>query len=492
MSLKNVRGNLPVPAQQSLSSVQAARADLEEFEDLMFRVLEAWGLPTGDIIVSAKQRETLLRNAPAVLEELTAGERADAPYLAKMIMAGSVGLFDAALNYLWNETINRLRDHVAAFDIDYFFELVEGTNPVRRKNLKSRDDLAEIKDINLLKAANKIKLISDVAFKQLEHINWMRNHASAAHPNIEELTGLKLAEWLETCVKEVFQLKPRNAVAEIGKLLHNIKSKRLPEDELKKAAAFFDALPEDQADNLAEALFGIYTPEGTTPEILDNIRSLWPELWPLISEDARNLAGIKLARFTANADLDRATRARELLDLVDGSAYLPEPERVAEIQQALDDLKRAHEGWHNFHEEPPAAQRLKDVVGRHGDIPTQINRRYVVQLVDVYLTNSHGVARNAEPSYLNLIGRFDGAQAEIALRSFAIPSIRLKLEDDLPRKKWAALLEMITPKLTSRTDRAFLATVQNFNGTPDELWLDTKIRQEVRRWLKASKASKAS
>ncbi|CAM5378672.1 hypothetical protein [Streptomyces hirsutus] len=157
MSLQDVPENLPVPAPQSSLQVQAARADLEAFEDLMFQVLEAWGLPTDNIIVTAKQRETLLRNTPDVIEELTPEERADAPYIAKMIMAGSVGLFDAALNYLWNETINRLRDHVAAFDVDYFFDLAE-TDPARRKNLKTRDDLSQIDDYKLLEAANKIKL----------------------------------------------------------------------------------------------------------------------------------------------------------------------------------------------------------------------------------------------------------------------------------------------------------------------------------------------
>ncbi|MGW0580888.1 hypothetical protein ACWD25_34205 [Streptomyces sp. NPDC002920] len=100
MSPQDVPENLPVPAPQSSVQVQAARADLEAFEDLMFQVLEAWGLPTDNIIVAAKQRETLLRNTPDVIEELTPAERADAPYIAKMIMAGSVGLFDAALNYL--------------------------------------------------------------------------------------------------------------------------------------------------------------------------------------------------------------------------------------------------------------------------------------------------------------------------------------------------------------------------------------------------------
>ncbi|MFB9836702.1 hypothetical protein [Actinoallomurus acaciae] len=85
-----------------------------------------------------------------------------------MITAGSVGLFDAALNYLWNETINRLRDHVAAFDVDYFFDLAE-TDPARRKNLKTRDDLSQIDDYKLLEAANKIKLVGGFGYSSVRN-----------------------------------------------------------------------------------------------------------------------------------------------------------------------------------------------------------------------------------------------------------------------------------------------------------------------------------
>ncbi|MFV2175545.1 hypothetical protein ACFHW2_25980 [Actinomadura sp. LOL_016] len=482
--------NLPAPsAPRELA--YAAREDLEAFQELMFQVLSAWGLPTDKILVEVRHRETLLRNTPGViLEELTDEQRAESPYLAKMIMAGSVGLFDAALNYLWNETINRLRDHVAAFDVSYFFDLAEA-DPERRKNLKTKEDLAQIGDYDLLEAANKIQLISDVGHKQLVLINYMRNHASAAHPNIEELTGLKLAEWLETCIKEVFQIAPKNVVAQIGKLLRNVKAKRLPQEELRLAASSFGDLPQDQADNLANGLFGIYTPADAEPHVLDNIRQLWPELWPEVSEGARNGLGIKLARFRANLDGDPATRARELLDLVDGSAYLPEPERALEIQQALDDLMRAHEGTNNFYNEPPAADRLKDVVGRHGDIPSQLSFNYVSTLVDAFLTNSHGVAWNAEPTYTELISRFDSYQAGIALRSFVIRKIRNKLDTRVPHplshQKWEELIKLLIPKLTGRQDRAFLTSIRDFKGTPAQLAVDPQIKKQAQQWLDSAK-----
>jgi hypothetical protein len=54
--------------------------------------------------------------------------------------------------------------------------------------------------------------------------------------------------------------------------------------------------------------------------------------------------------------------------------------------------------------------------------------------------------------------------------------IRLRLQEDLPRKKWKELLDLIDPKLTGRGDRAFLDAVRDFAGTPDQLYQDTKIK----------------
>lgn len=53
----------------------------------------------------------------------------------------------------------------------------------------------------------------------------MRNYASAAHPNQVTLTGLQLADWLETCIREIINLPHDTVVAEIQKLLVNVRAK---------------------------------------------------------------------------------------------------------------------------------------------------------------------------------------------------------------------------------------------------------------------------
>lgn len=462
----------------SRAVVEAARQDLEAFESLMLNSIDRLGLPTEGIIVDVREREKLLRNAEDALDKLDDEQRARASYISKMMMAASVGLFDAALTYLWDETISELRKRVAAFDVEYFFDLAE-PDPAKRKGLRTPEDLPKLDDSKLMEAAAKIQLISNIGYRQLDHIRYMRNYASSAHPTDVSLTGLNLVAWLETCIREVITLPHATVVAEIGRLLYNIKTKRMSQNELDIAAAFFDNLPLEQADNLAAGLFGIYNPPDASPDTQDNVRNLWPDLWPYVGEDKRIDFGVKLARFRANGDTDRATRARELLDLVDGTAYLADTERKAELSQALDDLIAAHEGWDNFSNEPPVARRLQALVGKHGQVPDGFSTTYVRQLIYVFLTNGHGKSWAADPIYKELIGTFDSAQAGIARRTFADSTISSRLQRTLAREKWAELLDLIEPKLTGRRDRTLLDTVRAFSGTPDRLILDSEVKRQL-------------
>ncbi|AKN75672.1 hypothetical protein QR97_31430 [Streptomyces sp. PBH53] len=427
-------------------------------------------------MVALNQRHALLQSTEHALAALDDEQRARSTYIAKMIMAGSVGLFDAALNYLWDETVIELRKRVIGYDLSYFYAVAE-TSQSRRNELKSAEDLVKLDDAKLLSGARQIGLISDVGYRQIDHIRFMRNYASAAHPNQVTLSGLQLADWLETCIREVITLPHNNVVAEIKKLLVNVQAARLDNNYLAQAAVFFKGLPGEQADTLARGLFGVYTTVGGEPHALDNIRELWPKLWPYVSEDTRFWAGTRLARFLANADQAQAVLARQLIDLVQGGSYLPQEIKVTELAEALEELLNVHLAWDNFYNEPRVARRLAELVGQHGSVPDNLVRQYVKTLVTVFLTNGHGEAKAANPIYLDLIGRFDPEQASIALRAFTDAEISSQLQRSLSRKKWDELLNMIDVKITSRPERELLQAVREFPGTPDKLRLDSGIKR---------------
>ena len=67
--------------------------------------------------------------------------------------------------------------------------------------------------------AKEIDMISDVGYQHLDYIKYMRNWASAAHPNQTEVTGLQLISWLETCIREIINLPVQQVTVETGRFL---------------------------------------------------------------------------------------------------------------------------------------------------------------------------------------------------------------------------------------------------------------------------------
>ena len=66
-----------------------------------------------------EQRFRIFQNYPNIVALLTDEQRSQSLYLSKLLAAVGAGLFDAALNYLWDETIAELRRRVARYDLAY-------------------------------------------------------------------------------------------------------------------------------------------------------------------------------------------------------------------------------------------------------------------------------------------------------------------------------------------------------------------------------------
>ena len=128
---------------------------------------------------------------------------------------------------------------------------------------------------------------SELGFKHLDYIRYMRNWASAAHPNQNQITGLQLITWFETCVREVITLPETNATAQIKTLLSNMKAHALDTAGATQVSGFFIELTPDQRNNLMAGFFGIYTNESSLPLARDNVKLLALLLWPFRSSASR-------------------------------------------------------------------------------------------------------------------------------------------------------------------------------------------------------------
>jgi len=451
--------------------------EIQAFEAGLLQSLKGYGLPAENILVAVSEREVVFANVKTVVEKIPAVRRIDSVYISKFMAAAAAGLFDAALNYLWDETISQLRHRVSQYDISYFYDNAVGTSSDKRKKLKGVEDLDKIDDSELISGARHTELISEMGFKHLDLIRFMRNWASAAHPNQNELTGLQLVAWLQTCIIEVISTPISMVAADIRKFLSNIKETNLTTTDARQAAAFFINLQHVQVNNLATGLFGLYTRPDTVTHVRANIHQVMPLLWPRIDERTRNSFGIRYGRYVANGDQVQKQFARQFLEIVNGESYIPDDLRAADLDVAIDNLLTAHRGFGNFAAEPPFARQLQRLVGMSGNVPDQINEKYVLSLVEVFLTNANGVCWGGDEIYISMISQFDSTQALIAVLSFFDPTIASKLQFELPCTKFKELLILIEPKISSPAVHEMIHIIRAFRGSWDKMKDYSPIKQ---------------
>jgi hypothetical protein len=393
--------NLPI----NIASTQQINTDVDNFSQGLTRYLDQLGLPSSNVLVNPEERFTVIANLPTIVNRLSVDLRTGSMYISKFVAACGAGLFDAALNMLWNETVVNLREKVKRFDMNYFLDSVV-TDSRRRSTFRTEEDLKKLEEWELVKGCKDTGIITDIGFKHLDYIREMRNHASAAHPNHVDLTGFQLVSWLDTCIREVLAKEPEGPVLQVRQLLSNLRSRVLSRSDIPPITANIQLLPRELVNSTLRAIFGMYTDDQLEVQIRNNLNLVAPALWNNSSTQSKHEIGLKYAIFSANAELDRKAYASEFLTLVNGLSFMPADLRAIEMDQTIDDLFRAHYGWNNFYNEPTHARILASYIPANGDIPETISEKYVKVLTLCRIGNGSGISTDASVYYDNMLSKF--------------------------------------------------------------------------------------
>lgn len=382
---------------------------VDNFNTSLTLYLNQLNLPAKGVLVNNEQRYTVIDNFPKVIYGIAPDKRNNSLYLSKFIAACGAGLFDAALNFLWNETVVNLRWKASLNDIDYFYDSIV-TDTRRRDKLKTVDDLVNIEEWELVKGCHLTGLLSDIGFKHLDYIRDMRNWASAAHPNQSQLTGFMLVSWLETCINEVIAKEPEPSALQVKRVLANIRNASLDAEDLAHIKSAMENLPQDVIDSFLRTIFGMYTNDNAAVQIKNNIKGIAQKCWDLSSETTKFSCGIRYQSFAANGERVRKDSANEFLTTVGGLPYLPSDSLAVEISIRVTNLYQAHFGWNNFHNEPAHASSLAAYISSAGNVPDSVRYEYVKTIVLCFLGNSYGVSNMALSYYQEMLGKFGEAE----------------------------------------------------------------------------------
>ena len=390
------------------NNIKEVETSITSFNQQLSDYLQHIGLPINDILVPVEERRKVIFSLEQVLEALPYEKKSKSAYLSKFAISVVSGLFDGALNFLWDETVRALRRLAISFDLQYFFSVAQ-TISNKYKSLSKEDDLESISEFDLLEITKRIGLISEVAYKQLENINYMRNHASAAHPNDNELTGFKMVSFAEDCIKYAINATPDIPAIRIKELSNNIRKNIIPDDDIAIISQDLLRHPQQRLNDFVLSLFGLYCDERQEEMVFNNIEKIIPHIGNSISEDTMYQIGSKYGVYRKNADTFKKAKTQRFLELIDGLKYKDEDSLNAELLEKLQDLRTAHFGWNNFYNESAYAQSIKKSMPING-IPNMVKTQFVKIICQCYVGNGlgyrDGIDEDAEPIYKEFIDRF--------------------------------------------------------------------------------------
>ncbi|OCH03719.1 hypothetical protein [Aliivibrio fischeri] len=409
----------------------------EQLESYLVEV----GLPVANVVAPIQERKKVINALHEALDIIPMDKRQQSFYMSKFTVAISVGLFDGALNYLWNETIRALREFVINFDLQYFYSVAEKVGS-RYKNLTKSEEISLVSEYDLLEICRRIGILNDINYQRLSNVNYMRNHASAAHPNDSEIDGHEMIAWLSVCLKHAVTAKPDHSLIEIQKLLSNIRTEVIPSTDYALIGSDLAKQPLERIDDFLWTIFGIYTYNKTSKEAKDNITGIAPYVWNAASEDRKYEIGAKYGTFRKNAEVERKDASQQFLEIVNGLSYKDEDSLAGELIEKLENLFRAHNSSNNFYNEYPHARDIESSLPTNKNIPRAARGMWVkvisICLIGNGLGYREGVDEQAAFYYKNFIESFSEIEVVEFIRLLSdsefVSALSMRKPDERIRK----------------------------------------------------------
>lgn len=255
--------------------------------------------------------------------------------------------------------------------------------------------------------------------------------------------------------------EPEGPVLEVKRLLVNLRKNELTEGDIPPITANIEKLPIELVDSTIRAVFGMYTDPKLDAKVRNNLKLVAPSLWQNCSDESKNNSGLKYAVFSANADMDRKPLAHEFLVFVKGLSYLPEEQIIVEMDQTLDNLFMVHNGFNNFHNEPPHARLLYSYVPTTGNVPEQIVSKYVKVITMCSIGNGYGISDASYTYYKELLSRFKEKQIVKFIKTLNDSDVRSRLQFTTCAENYKALTQEFSPRVTNPSVIRALETITN-------------------------------
>lgn len=364
----------------------------------------ALGIPR-EVLASQEEIEYAWRDLPRELREIPGDLRGE--LIARMCVAVSTGLFDGAMNYIWNAAILQLRQKIRNFGLAVVAQ-------IQQSDFEEKH-LLELQDSRLLDLCLKLNIVDEDGFFFLDQCREVRNNFSAAHPTMGTVNDREFTTFLNRCVRYALADSSSPRGVDIGAFISAVKGPRFNGYQCQIWIQRLTETHDAQRQMLVNMVHGVYcdpaTAEPARLNAIDLCNGLSTAFTASIKSDLINSHSDYVAKGLEEKHL-ASLQFFEKLGLL---GLLNESEQHVVFSRAIDRLWNVHNGMNNFYNEPPFAERLLEV-SQQGAVPETIQDSFVQTVACCRIGNGYGVSNAAVRYYDEIIQGFSPREVATLIR----------------------------------------------------------------------------
>jgi hypothetical protein len=345
-----------------------------------------------DIAQAWTQLPDLLNRIPAELRD---------PLLARMCVAVSVGLMDSAINYAWNSAMSELRNKIRRFGIAVVPQITG--KPFDEKALSN------LQDSELLSLSLNLNLITEDGYFMLDQSRDVRNNFSAAHPTIGQIDAYEFGSFLSRCAKHALNNAVNPKGVDTVAFIQAVKSARFDDLQRFEWVNRVEATHQAQRESLVLTLHGIYCDPSVAEESRLNALDIAAAFSTTFTDEIRSELIDRHFGYVQKQDAAKLTASQQFFTNLGLLGLLSDSEKHTIVANAAKRLMSVHQGWNNFHNEQPFAERLAEL-SKQMVVPPTAREEYVRTVMTCLVGNPYGTADTAEPHYVAMVRGFTPAE----------------------------------------------------------------------------------
>jgi hypothetical protein len=373
-------------------------------DDVVMDLMQLVGLPR-ELLPAKEKIETVLQQLPSLLSNIREDLRDEK--LAKMCIAIGVGLFDSAINYVWNQTVIEIRKRLLAFGLDVIKQLKNKEYTV--------EDIDSLQDSQLLDMAHGLNLIDNEGYYFLSQCRDIRNNFSAAHPATGEIDNYELIAYINRCVKYSLGQTKISIGVDIKQLLATIDSNAFTEEQLKYWCGKISETHYAQKEAIVAMLFGIYCDPHKQTTTRSNALSLSNICKNEFTNQIISQVIGQYEEYVGKGDEGKRKAAEHYFTQLGMLDCLKDSTKHNIISKACKQMLLIHQGLNNFYNEPPFAEYIY-LLSHQSQIPETVKYEFVNTVISCAVGNEYGVSNGAIIHYNNIISNFSPREIEIFLK----------------------------------------------------------------------------